>query len=113
MILQTSTSSKSTPSLSTAIFLIFCARALAAKYSIISDCDETFNYWEPLHFISYPSKDLSRSDPSFQTWENAPEYGIRSWAYLLNYSLVIALAKMLGASKVSDNVKVENDILGG
>ena len=25
----------------------------AAWWSNISDCDEVFNYWEPLHFMTY------------------------------------------------------------
>jgi alpha-1,2-mannosyltransferase len=33
---------------SLALKLILAARLIAAFYSNISDCDETFNYWEPV-----------------------------------------------------------------
>ncbi|SCW03948.1 LAFE_0H02586g1_1 [Lachancea fermentati] len=44
-------------------------------FSLISDCDETFNYWEPLNFLL---RGFGK-----QTWEYSPEYSIRSWAFLL------------------------------
>lgn len=36
-------------------------RHMSATSNIIHDCDEVFNYWEPLHYILYKS--------GFQTWE--------------------------------------------
>lgn len=33
----------------------------SASSNIIHDCDEVFNYWEPLHYLLYKS--------GFQTWE--------------------------------------------
>lgn len=36
-------------------------RHMSATSNIIHDCDEVFNYWEPLHFLLYKS--------GFQTWE--------------------------------------------
>ena len=47
---------------------------------IISDCDETFNYWEPLNLLS---RGFGK-----QTWEYSPEFAIRSYAYLLPYYLL-------------------------
>ncbi|KAK4536851.1 hypothetical protein CDCA_CDCA10G2876 [Cyanidium caldarium] len=41
---------------------------------MVTDCDETFNYWEPLHFLLFGS--------GFQTWEYSPVYALRSYAYL-------------------------------
>jgi alpha-1,2-mannosyltransferase len=41
----------------------------------IMDCDEVYNYWEPLHFILYGSGQ--------QTWEYAHEYALRTYAYLV------------------------------
>lgn len=41
----------------------------------IMDCDEIYNYWEPLHFLQYKS--------GFQTWEYAPSFALRTYAYLL------------------------------
>jgi len=55
-------------------------RLYAVFNSIISDCDEVYNYWEPLNFlIRYFGK---------KTWEYQPEYSIRSWTYLLPYALL-------------------------
>ena len=36
-------------------------RLLSALLNIIHDCDEVFNYWEPLHFLLYGH--------GMQTWE--------------------------------------------
>ena len=41
---------------------------------LVLDCDETFNYWEPTHYLQYGY--------GLQTWEYAPMYGLRSWAYI-------------------------------
>lgn len=36
-------------------------RHMSASSNIVHDCDEVFNYWEPLHYVLYKS--------GFQTWE--------------------------------------------
>ena len=43
------------------LFLLGTLRYMSATSNIIHDCDEVFNYWEPLHFLLYKS--------GFQTWE--------------------------------------------
>ncbi|XP_032824258.1 alpha-1,2-mannosyltransferase ALG9 [Petromyzon marinus] len=58
----------------TAFKLLLSARFCSALLSNISDCDETFNYWEPTHYLLYGT--------GFQTWEYSPDYAIRSYAYL-------------------------------
>ncbi|WWD21173.1 hypothetical protein CI109_105657 [Kwoniella shandongensis] len=63
------------PSLSLAFRILLLIRTVGAMYSIISDCDEVFNFYEPLHYFSYNS--------GFQTWELSPQFAIRSWAYVL------------------------------
>ncbi|AQZ10126.1 ALG9 (YNL219C) [Zygosaccharomyces parabailii] len=50
-------------------------------YSVIADCDETFNYWEPLNMML---RGFGK-----QTWEYSPEYSIRSWAFLLPFFSVL------------------------
>lgn len=40
----------------------------------IMDCDEVYNYWEPLCFMLY--------GVGYQTWEYAHEYALRTYAYL-------------------------------
>lgn len=60
---------------------LLLTRLHAAFYAIIPDCDEVYNYWDPLNFlIRFFGK---------QTWEYSPEYAIRSWVYLIPYSLLI------------------------
>lgn len=59
---------------------LLCTRLHAAFYAIIPDCDEVFNYWEPLNFLTrFFGK---------QTWEYAPEFAIRSYAYLCQFSVL-------------------------
>jgi len=41
------------------------------------DCDEVYNYWEPLHYWLYGN--------GFQTWEYAHEYALRTYAYLMPF----------------------------
>lgn len=59
------------------VALNVAVRLYCAAEMIISDCDETFNYWEPLNVLV---RGFGK-----QTWEYSPEYAIRSWAYLLIY----------------------------
>uniref|UniRef100_A0A182ITW3 Mannosyltransferase n=1 Tax=Anopheles atroparvus TaxID=41427 RepID=A0A182ITW3_ANOAO len=68
-----------------AIFTLLLIRLQAALWSIISDCDETYNYWEPLHYLLHGK--------GFQTWEYSPEFGLRSYSYLWLHALP---AKILG-----------------
>jgi alpha-1,2-mannosyltransferase len=50
-------------------------RIYVANRMPIMDCDETFNYWEVVHFLLF-------RDKSFQTWEYANEFALRTYAYL-------------------------------
>ncbi|KAF8971754.1 glycosyltransferase family 22 protein [Flammula alnicola] len=63
------------PSFSLAVRILLLARVSGAMYSNISDCDEVYNFWEPLHFLE--------QGYGFQTWELSPQYALRSWAYIL------------------------------
>ncbi|GFT42058.1 alpha-1,2-mannosyltransferase ALG9 [Nephila pilipes] len=63
-----------TPTVYTAFKLLMSLRLCAAVWSNISDCDEVYNYWEPMHFLI--------QGQGFQTWEYSPQYAIRSYAYL-------------------------------
>eukprot|EP01084_Bolivina_argentea_P094368 169646_1 len=57
------------------IVILFIIRLTSALFNPISDCDETYNYWEPTSFL------LTKY--GFQTWEYAPQYALRSYSYLL------------------------------
>ncbi|XP_020231367.1 dol-P-Man:Man(6)GlcNAc(2)-PP-Dol alpha-1,2-mannosyltransferase [Cajanus cajan] len=65
-------------------FLPFLAlgilRYMSATSNLIHDCDEVFNYWEPLHFLLYKT--------GFQTWEYSSQFALRSYLYLLFHEIV-------------------------
>ena len=59
---------------------------LSAWLLPVVDCDEVFNYWEPLHYLQYGS--------GSQVWEYSPDYALRSYFFIsLHYlsSLPFAL----------------------
>ncbi|CAO2161523.1 unnamed protein product [Urochloa humidicola] len=78
-------------------FLPFLAlgllRHMSASSNLIHDCDEVFNYWEPLHFLLYRS--------GFQTWEYSSDFALRSYLYLIIHALVAGPASLIfGEHKV-------------
>ncbi|RDA85907.1 hypothetical protein CP532_2718 [Ophiocordyceps camponoti-leonardi (nom. inval.)] len=79
----------------TAFYLFLAADAVAAMWAPIQDCDETFNYWEPAHYLS--------SGYGLQTWEYSPDYAIRSWLYVALHAVVGSIRRLLPRStKVSE-----------
>lgn len=62
-------------------------RSFGAIFSPIADCDETFNYWEPMHFLLFGF--------GFQTWEYSPVYCLRSFAFLFPYALVAKIGMLI------------------
>ncbi|GAO13219.1 hypothetical protein UVI_02025670 [Ustilaginoidea virens] len=78
----------------TAFYIFFAAGIVAALFAPIQDCDETFNYWEPAHYLSHGY--------GLQTWEYSPDYAIRSWLYVGLHALVANIRRLLPqSSKVS------------
>jgi alpha-1,2-mannosyltransferase len=69
-----------TPNLVITFIVICCVRVLGALTNGIADCDETYNYWEPLHRLLYGK--------GLQTWEYSPEFAIRSYAFLFPFAAV-------------------------
>ena len=66
---------------------------VAAFFNSISDCDETFNYWENMHYLIYGK--------ALQTWEYSPAYALRSYAYILLHMLPAWLtSKILNPNSV-------------
>ncbi|XP_076656852.1 alpha-1,2-mannosyltransferase Alg9 isoform X1 [Halictus rubicundus] len=63
------------PGADTAFKLLLSVRFCSAIWSHITDCDETYNYWEPSHYLLYGTGQ--------QTWEYSPQYALRSYVYLL------------------------------
>lgn len=75
------------PTFSWAVRWLLLIRFSAAMYANITDCDEVFNFWEPLHLFD--------RGYGFQTWEVSPEFSIRSWAYIVLHWFPAQLAKFL------------------
>ena len=44
-----------------AFVVLLSARLISALFNLIHDCDEVYNYWEPLHYLLYGY--------GMQTWE--------------------------------------------
>lgn len=75
--------------------LLFAARLISAATSSISDCDEVFNFWEPAHFLLYGH--------GMQTWEYAPSFSLRSWAYVSLHAFILKIAHIAFSSKAQSN----------
>lgn len=74
--------------------LLVIARLISAAANIIHDCDETYNYLEPLHFLLFGS--------GMQTWEYSSQYALRSYLYLLLHApFAGAPAALLGPSRAA------------
>lgn len=75
------------PGVYAAFKILLSLRITSAVWSPISDCDEVYNYWEPLHLFLYGR--------GFQTWEYSPAYGLRSYLYVLLYYPPAELFRMV------------------
>ncbi|KAG8219545.1 glycosyltransferase family 22 protein, partial [Butyriboletus roseoflavus] len=79
------------PDFQTAVRILLLIRVAGAMYSNIQDCDEVFNFWEPLHFLQHGH--------GFQTWEVTPTFAIRSWAYILFHMPAARLSSVFAPGK--------------
>ncbi|KAJ3426785.1 alpha-12-mannosyltransferase alg9 [Anaeramoeba flamelloides] len=78
--------------LNTFLFLSL-SNCLASFLNILTDCDEVYNYWEPMHYLI--------NGFGMQTWEYSPSYGLRSYAYVLLYGLPGFVLKKYVTSKAT------------
>ncbi|XP_042494529.1 dol-P-Man:Man(6)GlcNAc(2)-PP-Dol alpha-1,2-mannosyltransferase [Macadamia integrifolia] len=69
------------------LIMLGVLRHMSATSNIIHDCDEVFNYWEPLHYLLYKS--------GFQTWEYSSQFALRSYLYVIFHELVAQPASWL------------------
>jgi len=77
----------------TAFYVFLIANIISALFAPIQDCDETFNYWEPTHYLSHGY--------GLQTWEYSPDFAIRSWLYIGLHAIIGNLRRLLpGTTKV-------------
>ena len=77
----------------TVLFSLFALRSLyilTPPSTPLPDCDEVFNYYEPLHFLLFGK--------GLQTWEYAPEYALRTAAFL--NPLYLILSPLSGISTI-------------
>ena len=72
--------------------LIMCSRIYSAISGHITDCDETYNFWEPTHFLLYRS--------GFQTWEYNPRYALRSYCYVALHAIFAKIFDLISNHKV-------------
>lgn len=65
---------------------------LGTRLSHIDDTDETFGYWEVLHYLLYGR--------GMQTWEYSPEYAIRTYSFMSPMYICGRTLIALGATKL-------------
>lgn len=73
--------------------LLFIAHSTAALFAPIGDCDETFNYYEPVHYLLFGFAQ--------QTWEYSAEFALRSWLYVSLHAAPLAALRLVISSKVT------------
>jgi len=71
---------------------LLAARIVAALLFPIADCDEVFNFWEPMHYLMYGS--------GFEPWEYSPQYALRSWLYIWIHRIFFAPLALLDKQAV-------------
>jgi alpha-1,2-mannosyltransferase len=86
-------SSSGSPVLGSAGAMLVLARTLAAVTNIVHDCDEVYNYWEPLHYIMFGY--------GLQTWEYSARYALRSWWYIVLHKVIGWPLAVLSTNKVA------------
>ncbi|KAK7927395.1 family 22 glycosyltransferase [Apiospora marii] len=74
----------------TAFYIFLGANMISALCAPIQDCDETFNYWEPTHYLSHGY--------GLQTWKYSPDFAIRSWLYVSLHAIVGNIRRLLPQS---------------
>lgn len=68
-----------------ALGFFLAAALVSALFNPIQDCDETFNFWEPTHYLTHGY--------GLQTWEWSPDYGIRDWLYIIPHAIAAAFRR--------------------
>ncbi|CAG9570422.1 Asparagine-linked glycosylation protein 9 [Leishmania major strain Friedlin] len=74
-----------------AFLLLSLTHYFASSFLPISDCDETFNFIEPIHYLLYGS--------GKQTWEVCSRFALRSWLFLWIHAWPVVLIR--GAASLS------------
>lgn len=82
-----------------AFYVFLVANLVAAAYAPIQDCDETFNYWEPTHYLSHGY--------GLQTWEYSPDFAIRSWLYVGFHAILGNIRRLLPRPNKVSQIKLK------
>lgn len=69
------------------------ANLIASSLNHIDDTDETYGYYEPLHYLLY--------GVGMQTWEYSPFYAIRTYTFITPFLGVCSALKLLRFSKMN------------
>lgn len=64
-----------------------------SMYVMLTDTDETYGYFEPLHFFLYGK--------GMMTWEYSPEFAIRTYAFVLPFIPMSRLLTIMGCDKIT------------
>ena len=67
--------------------------SLASTMNHIDDTDETYGYWEPLHYMLFRE--------GMQTWEYSPEYALRTYTFIVPLVPIGHLLAKLGMSRLN------------
>lgn len=73
-----------------AVFALF--NLIAVFINHIDDTDETYGYWEPLHYLLYGK--------GMQTWEYSPQFALRSYTFVYPLYLFALQCKFVGFNKI-------------
>ena len=78
-----------------AIFLLttIVYGGIASRLNHVDDTDETYGYWEVLHYLLYGH--------GMQTWEYAPAYAIRTYSFVAPMYLIGEFLKYLQLPKIA------------
>ncbi|KAL0477220.1 alpha-1,2-mannosyltransferase [Acrasis kona] len=68
------------------------ANFISTLLNPIADCDETFNYWEPTHYVLYGT--------GLQTWEYSPVYALRSYLYIVLHAFFGGVTNLFTTNKL-------------
>ena len=75
----------------TLFVIFFLANLYGAFLNHLDDTDEVHGYYEPLHFLSFGT--------GLQTWEYAPQFAIRTYAYIAPLVPFVKLFALTGVDK--------------
>lgn len=76
------------------IFVSFLTvNLIASVVNHIDDTDETYGYWEPLHYLLFGD--------GMQTWEYAPEYAIRTYSFIYPVYLIASGLRRIFIDKIT------------